>query len=54
MGGGFYLNDPRFNEGAKNLDAATRHTGFVKLPSCHDRQKPEEKRGRGSSRSTIL
>jgi len=46
--GGFYLYDPRFSEGAKNFDAATRHTGSVKLPSCHDRQKPEEKRGRGS------
>ena len=48
------LSDPRFSEGTKYLDAATRHTGSITLSSSHDRQKPEEKRVKDLVRSTIL
>ena len=41
MRGGWYLYNRRFSEGAKNLDAATRPTGSVTLPVCHDRETPE-------------
>ena len=48
------LSDPRFSGDTKYLDAATRHTGSITLSSCHDRQKPEEKRVKDLVCSTIL
>ena len=41
MRGGLYRYNRRFSEGAENLDAATRPTGSVTLPECHDRETPE-------------
>ncbi len=44
----------RFIQGEINLDAATGHTGSVKLSSCHNRRKLEEKRVEDLLCSTIV